>query len=103
MHSQTNVQILGEEQSDTCVFKGADRGHSTPTYLTHLNMGVLYGVGVTFDQLFHLPQVGLLDFLKLLLARTCNKQHSDKRETLLPWKPPESPLTTFILFVTTFG
>lgn len=31
-------------------------------------MGVLYGVGVTFDQLFHLPQVSLLHFLKLLLA-----------------------------------
>lgn len=31
-------------------------------------MGVLYGVGVTFDQLFHLPQVSLLDFLELLLT-----------------------------------
>lgn len=37
-------------------------------HLSHLDMGVLYGVGVTFDQLFHLPQVSLLDFLKLLLT-----------------------------------
>lgn len=71
MHNQTNVC---EEQSDTCVFEGVDKGRPTPTYLTHLNMGVLDGVGVAFDQLLHLPQVGLLDFLKLLLARTCNTQ-----------------------------
>ena len=38
-------------------------------YLSHLNMGVFYGVGVTFDQLFHLPQVGLLNLLKLLLTK----------------------------------
>lgn len=33
-------------------------------------MGVFYGVGVTFDELFHLPQMSLLDFLKLLLKHT---------------------------------
>lgn len=51
----------------------------TDAYLTHLNVRVLYGVGVTFDQLLHLPQVGLLNLLELL--------HGDTRETALPWKP----------------
>lgn len=27
-------------------------------------------MGVAFDQLFHLPQVGLLDALKLLISQT---------------------------------
>lgn len=39
------------------------------TYLTDLDVSVLYGVRVTFDQLFHLPQVGLLDLLELLFAQ----------------------------------
>lgn len=43
------------------------------TYLPNLNMGVFYGVGVTFDELFHLPQVGLLNFLKLLQRQGDNK------------------------------
>lgn len=42
----------------------------TPAYLSHLDVGVFYGVGVTFDELFHLPQMSLLDFLKLLLEHT---------------------------------
>lgn len=42
-------------------------------YLSHLDVGVFYGVGVTFDELFHLPQMSLLDFLKLLLEHTQTK------------------------------
>lgn len=48
-------------------------------YLSHLDMGVLYGVGVTFDQLFHLPQVGLLNFLELLLTPTNPGDKENKR------------------------
>lgn len=36
------------------------------TYLSHLDVGVLYGVRVSLDKLFHLPQVGLLNVLELL-------------------------------------
>lgn len=61
-------------------------------------MGVLYGVRVTFDQLFHLPQVGLLNLLELLLAQTCNKQHGDTGETVLPWKPPKPLFMTCVFF-----
>lgn len=35
-------------------------------YLSHLDVGVFDGVGVRFDQLLHLPQVGFLDLLELL-------------------------------------
>lgn len=57
------------------------------TYLPHLDMGVFYRVGVTFDQLFHLPQVSLLDILKLLLThihtpwRTRSQSHSTATKT----------------------
>lgn len=61
-------------------------------------MRVLDGVGVTFDQLFHLPQVGLLNPLELLLARTRNTRRGDTRETALPWKPPKSPFVTRMFF-----
>lgn len=70
----------------------------TNTYLTYLNVRVLYGMGVTFDQLFHLPQVGLLNLLELLLAGTCDTQHGDTRETALPWKPAKSPFATRVFF-----
>lgn len=43
---------------------------SATAYLSHLDMRVFYGVRVAFDQLFNLPQVGLLDFLKLLHTHT---------------------------------
>lgn len=70
----------------------------TNTYLTYLNVRVLYGMGVTFDQLFHLPQVGLLNLLELLLAGTCDTQHGDTRETALPWKPAKWPFATRVFF-----
>lgn len=40
------------------------------SHLPDLDMSVFYGVGVAFDQLFHLSQVRLLDVLKCLLNQT---------------------------------
>lgn len=48
------------------------------TYLSHLDVGVLYGVGVSLDQLFHLPQVGLLNVLELLYR---GREHNDGVQT----------------------
>lgn len=63
------------------------------TYLPHLDVGVLYGVGVTFDQLFHLPQVSLLNFLKLLLKQTQENKPVTHFIYLSEWVHP--PLTFF--------
>lgn len=54
----------------------------TPAYLSHLDVGVFYGVGVTFDELFHLPQMSLLDFLKLLLEHTQTKMVRQEKPLL---------------------
>lgn len=82
---QTQRKPNCPEQSHAFILKGAVGLLAAPagtnTYLTYLNVGVLYGVGVTFDQLLHLPQVGLLDLLELLLGRTRNTQHGDTRES----------------------
>lgn len=58
-------------------------------------MGVLYGVGVTFDQLFHLPQVGLLDFLKLLLTQTNPGDKENKPNHPVSPKSGMSPHASF--------
>lgn len=52
-------------------------------------MGVLCGVGVGFEQLLHLSQVGLFDLLKLLLrTNKPNEKHGDK-EKKTSWLPSD--------------
>lgn len=56
------------------------KGISRTTYLSHLDVGVLYGVRVTFHQLLHLPQMSFLDFLEILLKQ--KQKLSSKRDFL---------------------